>query len=280
MLKPYGAAMLESVTGLRMEQDATETVEAKKPVLMKQIESGVNSMATNYGDQPATLTLRGRLLQLQGRNAEAIQILERSRRMLEQQKQPKDFELLYALARGYVLQGEIGQARQLLLEITSALDSFVPARLLLTQIFLQTNALSDADEQLVQLERLAGDDPEVIRLRLMYYILKNQPQQARELLPRLPESAVAQILTKASMALKLGDGAEAMRLLEAGRKLEPGNVDCVSSLAGMYLDNNQRDKAIAVAREARAANPNDERLKTIYIRVLQVAATMPAGVRR
>jgi len=284
VLSDYEEQMLIDATGLRMEQYVTEKDEAKKADWMKRIEQDVDRVSREVGEQPPSLTLRGRLLQLQGKNMESIQMLEKARTLMTQQRRPRDFELLFALARGYYQQGETGQARSLLLELVSSLDSFVPARIMLVQMFLQENQLEDphsptnpntANGQLGVLETLAPDDPDVIRMRLVYYILKDMPEQAKGMLVRMPEGTAPQCLTKASLALRLQDNAEALRQLEMAVKFAPTNVDAVSSLAGMRLNAGQRELAIRGVKDALDKDPTSPALKAIYLRVTMPSSTNP-----
>src|SRR5205814_1536615 len=103
----YEIQMVIDATGLLMDQYQTETDEVKKAEFLKQVGEGVAKVDGKLGpDSPPTLTLKGRLLQLQGKTTEAIQVLEKAKAVLAQQNRPKDYELLFAMARAYASQNE------------------------------------------------------------------------------------------------------------------------------------------------------------------------------
>jgi tetratricopeptide (TPR) repeat protein len=105
----------------------------------ERINNDLDALEKNLGATAIVLNLRGRILLAQGKNIEAIQTLEKARKLEGESKKQMDGELLFALAQGYFAEHETGSAKKLCEQINRELPTFLPPRVMLVQILLDTN---------------------------------------------------------------------------------------------------------------------------------------------
>lgn len=258
--RQYELVTLLEQTGLRLDAYGATADAAERDAAGKIIETNLQRLDNSLGETPELLRLHGRWAMGQGDITQAIQQLNRAVNLLAQNNRPKDYDLMYLLARAYVAGNQTGQAKTLLNEIVVRFPSFPAARLLLAQLLLRENAIADAQQQLEALEQLMPGTEEVQRLRLAVLKGSNQDEQAKDLYSQMPETTDAEQRAKAQVALALGELAEASRLLETIHATSPADANVIRSLAQVYVTLNDRDRARELVDRAQKANPDNPRI--------------------
>jgi predicted Zn-dependent protease len=178
------------------------------------------------GIGPETLKLQARFAEMQGRDIEAIQLLNRADDLLQKSKGNPDVEIAYFKAIAFDGIHETDKAIDLLHKVINQSRSYVPARMLLVTVLLGQAGNDpgglmriEADQQLLALEKNQPDDPNVIGLRISYLVsgphTDDEAAQVKMLFDRLPETTRHQQIQKARIAVAIGDNDDAIRLLKA-----------------------------------------------------------------
>ncbi|HLL90872.1 MAG TPA: tetratricopeptide repeat protein, partial [Tepidisphaeraceae bacterium] len=259
------AKLIASQLRIDMYQSATEP--AEKQALLDQTSADLGVLAERYGDAPEVLKLRGKLELAKGDEVAAIQTLNKALGLQSQSSQPKDYDLMFTLARAYAQGKQTGPAKDLLRQVVDRADRFTPARALLAQLLLQDNQAEDALTQIAALERDLPNNPEVARMRFAALLMGGKREQARGVYSAMPEASRQDLLAKTGAAVQLGETADAIRLLEAARKLDPKAADVAMNLAQLYASAKRPDDAQRVLAEAMAANPDNAALKVLDARL-------------
>ena len=257
-----------TLSNLQMDAYSSTTDAAVREALIKQIKEGCDKVHDWIGDSPEYFKLAGRFSFLQGRAVEAVQMLNRAMNLLAQSGRPKDYDLMFLLARAYITAQQTGEAKTLLTDIVQRFDGSVGARLLLVELLLRENNFADAETHLAILEKQAPDSPDVARLRVALLKGSHQDAGAKERYARMPEATEAEKRSKLQVALGLSDFDEAARLLEAILVEKPNDAEAVQMLARVYVSMNQKDKAKQVLEAAVGRDPSNQALAAM-LRAIQ-----------
>ncbi|MCC7351947.1 MAG: tetratricopeptide repeat protein [Phycisphaerales bacterium] len=263
LTRQYQIVTQITLANLQMDAYTTTTDAAAREALVKQIKEGCDKVHDWIGDSPEYLKLAGRFSFLQGRAVEAVQMLNRAMNLLAQSGRPKDYDLMFLLARAYVTAQQTGEAKSLLTDIVQRFDGSVSARLLLVELLLRENNFADAETHLAILEKQAPDSPDVARLRVALLKGSNQDAGAKERYSRMPEATESEKRSKLQVALGLSDFDEAARLLESILAQKPNDAEVIQMLARVYVSMNQKDKAQKVLEAAVQRDPSNTALATL-----------------
>jgi tetratricopeptide (TPR) repeat protein len=250
-------------------QEASAAAAAKqRQDLVAQIREDVQALGPMVsGESVALLRLKARLLQLEGKQADAIQTYQRAVNLMEgSSAERKDYDLINELAIAYLQAGQTGSAKKLLEQIVARYDAYVPAKLQLAQLLVNENKLEDAKLQMreaeKQLLKMPGDSPEYARVRaefdrtgLTIMKLEKNPR-LEESFTRLPEASRAEKLQKAQVARQIGRNEDAVRLAQAAVKDDPADMLALETLLQALLATNRRPEALAAIEAAIAVNPD------------------------
>ncbi len=253
---------LQLLTEMRLDGIPAAKNDAERQAAVKQCQEGIDKIKAMVGEDPDLLKLQGKLQLVQGNAVDAIKLFERSAELLKQVRplSPKDYDMMFLLARAYVATEQTGQARALLTELVSRFEKFVPARMLLVQLLLRDNDVPGAIPHINQLERLAPNDPQVAQFRLATFDMNKQKQQVQEYYSRLPEESRDQRIKKAQFALALNMPDDAVRLLKSVLAQTPGDAETVLMLTRLYVGTGRKAEARQIIASARQASPANKGL--------------------
>jgi len=194
-----------------------------------------------------TLRIRGKMELFRGDAVSAVQTL---RRALDIATDPNDrtrFEVMYLLARAFLITEQTGEAERLFREISDRLD-YYPARTELVKLLLRKGALAEAEKYLLPLEQSNPETVDVIGLRMAYEELANKdrtPEQVKKNLDRLPENTLPRLAYKAQVAFAAKQYAEAVRISELVLKQKPDDRRAALVIAQCYEVMGDKPKAVA-----------------------------------
>lgn len=238
---------------------------SERDAAIQRIEEECARIQHRLGEQPRVLRLRGDFALARGDLVEAVSLYERTREVAQlegQAGEPEFYDMLFRLSRAYRQLGQTGQAKSLLEQVLRQYPAHLPSRIHLTELLLMERDYAAAERQLELLEE-HGATPEQLRLlRLNIALGSDDKATSGAIFSELPEETPAQMRAKADMALRMNQRDEAIRLLEAARRIDPESVN-VRVLAMLYAADKQNDKALQVIEEGIAANPNDRTLAVI-----------------
>ncbi len=266
LLRAQELSTLSELTNFRIDELAATKDSAQSEALLRQINEGYDKIIYLAGEGPDSLQLRGKLLLVQDKPVEAIQFLERARNLRFGPTGPRtqdDYALMYLLARGYLAAQQTGQAKTLLSDLLERFDSFVPARIQLVQLLIRENALEDARAHIEVLEKLAPDNADVQRLKMVAMDPKQRTEDLQKYYESLPEETRLNRLAKAQLAGSLGKADEAIRLLESVRKEDPKDLEATQALVQIHVQMNQKDKALALLQDALSHDPSNEAIHNV-----------------
>lgn len=180
--------------------------------------------------------------------------------------------VMFTLAQANLRTDQTGRAKDLLYQIVSGANNFLPARILLARTLLAEKtpqAISEAKTQLDFLAKAMPNNPEVARMRVMTYD-KNVPAERTELektLADFPQDTPQNIIEKSRMAAFLDHPDQGIKLLEQLNSGPSASQESVLALAEAYNNNKQKDKALAAIDAALAKNADQPPLKMLRARV-------------
>lgn len=258
LLKGEQMEILNELTAIRIDLCADEKDASKKAAELQEIQDGYTKLAAGIGHEtPETLTLKGRILQLQGKTIDAIQALEKAETAYQAAGMgDRDVELSKALAWAYWRVGQTGQARRLLKQIVDDYPGYAPARVMLVELLLEENDAKSAEPHIKFLEQNLPGNPDVVEMRFASDIMQGQTDQAKAIYAKLPENTANEQAIKARDADKLSDWAEEQRLLEKIHAKYPDEMVSVGLLAQFYAQHGQGDKAAKLIDQAIATHPD------------------------
>ncbi len=247
---------------MKIAELADLTDAAKKKAAIEDAQARLTDFTRQVGETALMLRLRGQLELAKGQPVQAIQTLEKSRAVAQQNGQATDYDLLFTLARCYIDQGQSGLAEPMLQEIVQVNPEHVFSRLLLCQLQLQRNDVVGAEQNLKVLEQLKVDPVRLQTLRLALANAKKDTAEVAREYESLPEETTADMMRKAQVALATSNRPEAIRLLEKVVSIDPKLVNA-PALVALYVAENQRDKAKAVIDSALQADPANRSLQLL-----------------
>src|SRR5665213_1603780 len=253
----------------RIDAANAATDAAARKAIIAQIDEGYKKLgAIARTDDPQVLRLAGTIAQLEGNPVEAVRCLSKAMTLMEHTGRTglDYYETMYSLARANLFAGQNRAAEKLLVTVTNRFDKFVPAHLLLAQLFLQERDSRNAAPQVAALVRLDPGNPEVIRLQLSLNQLGNQPAEtvdSKQLYAKLPEDTFAAKLKKVQAAAMLEDMPETLRLLGAMRQQTQQHSVITSALVQSYNKTGRTDEAQKTLTAALKLTPDDARLRVL-----------------
>lgn len=273
---------LEGDTWLALSNDLIEEVQAttdpaQRATLITQVQEAYQKLADRRGLYFVVVRLQGRIqLLTPGPKAAiaAIQILERARLLEDQQRgaQSRDWELTWYLASANVQAQQTGRAKEYLLQICAkdGAPSFLPARILLTKLFLADNEMDAAFQQIQKLKELAPDLPEVRALNLQYLSVAdpNNPELVaivKKIVGSKLDGPKSELWPQILTLLRFNELDKAVTTLESMRVQTPADVDIVQMLVQIYVRTDQKPKAEQVVNEAIKKAPDDARFKVLSL---------------
>lgn len=289
-----------NLNSYRLDQAASLNAAADKPArdaLLKSVEEDTARLLGDSPDDFRVLTLQGRLLVLQGRNVDAIQKYERARTSLERvmgQQTSNDqaqilardrLDVMLRLSDAYRLAGQFGKQRDLLREVINAQPRYIPARAQLVELLVREGSIDAAKAEFTQSTReLDAMEKEIDRpdakaqfdqWRRLLEIASTQLNPDRsaveaanlEAYGKLPESTREQRIRKGTIAAQLKRYAEAAAILQVDVAADPKDVEAATLLIQVLALDGKTDQAKEVVKSALAANPNDNRLKMLDLRL-------------
>lgn len=272
----YERASLIDLNAFRLE-DARAASGEKRKSLIAQIDNDLPRIAAmGSGDDFALLKLRGKLEMLQGKPVDAIKTFERAGTVLGNRY---DADFAQNLEQAYLATGQTGSAAKVLEGLVARFPDSVQARIALTQLYLTGSQTKLASQQITKLKEQTSDKPEfavqVTRLNILLLNQQGQQDQARNLLPELPEKTRVEQLSKAQLAALTGDEAQAERLLTLVLHDAPADPDAVRGLVELYLHQSKQPQARQVVADALKAKPGDRALTALDERL---AVKTPEGL--
>lgn len=218
-------------------------------------------LAARLITDPTALKLTGRLRMFQGRYLDAIHLLDRA---MASSHGKADADLLSYRATSLLALHELPAALDTLRLALQADPTRSAQRLLLAQTLIEDGRISEAARQVDSLEKQLPTDPRVLELALRWAVARSavDPNDAsarglQEAYSKLPESSVEQKLNKADLALASGQAADAIRLLDDVRRVEPSSVLLAVESVRALIASNKLDQAKALLADAIGQHPGD-----------------------
>jgi len=231
-----------------------ETEKDNRKEIAGKIDAELGELRRLYPPQSVpVLNLEGRFHLAKGENVEAVKTFEQA--VLQMSAATMDDDLVYQLARAYMLTNQPGRARQKLEQVVLRLDGAVPARILLARVLLQLKEFQGVAAQLRRLQELAPDSPEVKQLAAALALANHEanPGPANKLYVELPETTRDERLNKAQIAIELGRNDEATRILEVFLKDAADNVQQLAQLPAGSSDEQKKEAEKKVVQDTQAA---------------------------
>ena len=231
--RQYEGERLYRVSMLRADSYASTADPARQKLLMDSLQEGLKKLnEISSGETIAQLRLKARIHQLKAENIEAMASYQRALNLMERNgsKGPAEYETMYDAARLDMQMGQTGSALTLLNQIVNYNPAFLPARAYLAELYLRQGDADAAQRQIDALDKMTPDSPEVLRLRISQLNQQKNPDAAKQVFNKLPESTPDQRLAKAQIALQSKDYPNAIRLLEVVRKQSADNVPAMLAL--------------------------------------------------
>jgi tetratricopeptide (TPR) repeat protein len=217
----------------------------------------------------ASLKLTGRLRMLQGRYADALRAVETAIAM-SRARGSGDLELFELQASALLALHEAEPALESLRAVLEADPSRSADRVLLTGTLIDDARISEAEKQVILLEKQLANDPRVLELRVRLLVAANAidpadatAKQLHEAYSKVPEVGAKQQLAKAELAMSAGDAADAVRLLGAARVTEPGSIPLAVKEALALIAEDKADKARPLVADALRQHPGEPALLAV-----------------
>jgi tetratricopeptide (TPR) repeat protein len=237
----------------------------KREPLLAEVQSNYDKLSGKVsGEHAAFVHIRGRIQLARGQAVEAIQTLDRALKLYPAGR-PERYELIFQLASAYIGAQQTGRAKELLREILVVNQLHTPSRLMLADLLIREGNIKGTNREGAEgaafhidfLERQLGKEhPLVMRLRFSASEREGKgSEEAVAAYKALPEKTLGDRFAKAQIAAGQSNWEESIRLLESIRAEKPDSLDIVQPLVGVYLQNNQRDKALAVVDAAIKLHP-------------------------
>ena len=164
----------------------------------------------------------------------------------------------FGLARAYLLKGELQEAEKELRETVRRRNDFIPARVTLTELLMESGRFKEARQQADEMLKLSPQMPRARLLRVQAEMGQGNLAGARlelnQLLRDYPKSGEA-LVQAAILDIMEGKQSQAepalRRLYTPGR----GDVRTLRAMVALYASRNQWDKAIEVVQADLRQNP-------------------------
>jgi tetratricopeptide (TPR) repeat protein len=252
--------------------------EADRAAMLPKIENSLAMLEQKEGPSARVMRLRGKLLRMQGKRAEAIAALERARQaaLRDPAKAGPEmdrWEVIDLLAREYVDTNQLPLARERLEQIMERFPNYDPGRQLLAQTLVKMGDTAAAKPHVERLAQTKPNDPDVIKLKLAVMSTGDaaDSNDIRATYSALPETTLAEILDKVNSAMVVKQHDDAQRLLKKAKELAPGDFDMATMGVRVYRVLGDTPAAKTWVDDAIKANPTDERLKVLQKKLMEVA---------
>lgn len=257
---------LYSIPDMAERQKEAEKIELERQALVRRL-----------GELPVVIVFKGELHLAQRQLREAITAFEEARTAMR--GQGIDADLMTKLAAAYFEVGQIGSAKELWQDILRTHPEHVPSRLRLAEALLRENNIEDAERQLRMLEELGTPPQQTAGLRAAIAMRKKDGEGTEQAFEAIPEETREQMLRKALLAIQYGNRGEAIRLMEAARKLE-SSPELLEDLAKIYMAEKQPDKAREMLEEALAVAPDRSSAKILLAAINQAKPEELEAIQR
>jgi tetratricopeptide (TPR) repeat protein len=182
-------------------------------------------------------------------------------------QKPKEFRPVYYYGQALLDQHQFADAERAFTAAVALNPSSPAAEVGLAQALAQQAKLADSEPHFRRAAALdPGYKPALLQLAELYEAAKQLPQ-AIAIYREFPENPGAQERMGALLS-QSGDATEAVSALEVAVARSPSAANRVA-LAQAYVKNKQPDKAIPLATQAVAAEPNDFELRMYLGRLLR-----------
>lgn len=287
------AATARSLNAYRLDEVPTLPDKPARDAMLAKIEEDVRRMLVERSDDYLALSLQGRLLVLQGRSVDAVQSFERARTAIERTMGEQTTErpelvtgrldIMLRLSDAYRIAGQTGKQRDLIREVVSIRPDYIPGRAQLVELLFREGNTEAARAEFLaaraQMEKLAAvENPEnksqldLFRRAIDAVGTRFADSEAGvadpiAFLRRMPESTRVERVRKGTAALQIKQYADASRILQVDVAADPKDVEAAGLLVNALSLDGKTDQAREVLKQAMAANPDDNRLKMLDVRL-------------
>jgi len=256
--KDFELIIATDLANLRLDKVAATENPEERAALMKQVNDTIALLAVRAPDWPLTARIQGKAALVNNNPKDAIQFLQKAVNGLPDNGAEK-YEAMYLLANANRQGAQYGTAKGLLKEVVDKFPTYVPARLMLTEMYMRESDLTSAKPHIEILQKSMPDSPRVKKMSIALLVeQKAPPEQIAKMYAQLPEKTRTDRMEKAVIAVLTKDIDDAKRLLDLVLKDDPSDVEAAVSLSRL-LDKQKNDRAAAVAVMDAVAKlkPND-----------------------
>ena len=192
-------------------------------------------------------------------------------------QKPKEYRPNYYLASALFGSGDFAKAEQ---AYTTALEldpKSPDAELGLAHALVKQNKLADAAPHFKKAAELNPNYNDGLLELAALYEAQNQPAEAIALYQQFPDNPGAQERL-GELQLASGQAADAISHLKAAIEKSPTPANR-AALATAYIKNKEPDKALPLAEEILAADPNDFEVRMLHGRILRDQRKFPAAAQ-
>ncbi len=212
-----------------------------------------------FPDQGPGLHTMGKIRVGQGREREAITLLEHARKQFGKPNWQNSRLLAQLLLRS----GSPGAAESAIADAIGDDTADASCWVLYGQILLETNkdmmALQAVDEAL----RRSPENREALRVKMTALQRRGQVELANAIRDSYFREAPVDLYREAKALYDAGKGADAMPILESLLQNEPANITCLRLAVQILNEAKQNDKALTLVRRGMAESPDSVVLKML-----------------
>jgi len=193
------------------------------------------------------------------------------------EQKPKEYRPNYYLATALLSAGDFARAEQTY-TAALAIDPKSPdAELGLAHAIAKQNRLADAALHFRKAAELNPNYRDSLLELASLYEAQTQPAEAIEIYQQFPENAGAQERL-GELLLSSGKPADAIGHFEAAIAKSPTTANR-AALAAAYIKNKEPDKALPVAEQILASEPNNYDIRMLHARILRDQRKFPAAAQ-
>ena len=214
-------------------------------------------------EDPQYLKLRGKLEELQGKPVEAIKTFERAALALGPNYAFVDLDLWSHLQKLYILTNQTGTAQRMMEDLLKSAPGYTELRVKLAGLYVTTDQLDRAREQLNILEANPPKDKVLVdQIEQVKALVASRGRDSKAV-DALPEGDDLQRWAKATAMSEAGRPKDALHILQGVLEKNPGDEKTVSAVVELYMQQKNRPQAAEVVRQALKANPGSALLKDL-----------------
>lgn len=230
-----------------------------KEKLLAEAKKSLELLGKELPDSPEYEKLKGRILLIEGKTAEAIKHLESAHEKFKAQDRvdSRTGEFLAAL---YLAQGRPGKAETLLRELRGGGRGSGMGSLLRAQIEIDKGNYAQAASALEQVLRANPTHTRALNMhRAIRLILSEDSQLPSDL--DMTEAVRKMLLREAERRWVEGNRAQAIALVENMHQREPEQIRLINRLASYYRRNEQDEKTRELLQQASRVHPDNEQIR-------------------